>query len=386
MTLTHSPDYVTGDGRGSIITDPKMSIAEKERLEIYNETLRDAQQKGYKPAIVVRLCPWVLYPNGPAHQDKRLVGVPWERDAWDAHTPRLILASGLSIPMVYDVIIGPHITAGTRFRGSGKADSYAELKGCIDLPIGLACDLVRQQNMLNSQGGIFAYEGEHLPQDEDGNWFDQNAKAAVGWNQYLPLPQAAEQAFALMIAHMKEETSKATDAMRSGDKIAMRENRGIRKTQCVHYLLNAGVLSDPPSWFLEHGGASSGSKHVACEGCRQRVEAEISRCKCGYIIDPFRAYGKFYDESSDGGLMTARRMTQEQLKGLGLYPRIKPLKEHLEDLSRTAEINRAAEGGAPYPSAGQMASALATPAAPEKPRAPRKQQEKEPKQEPKKEQ
>lgn len=334
MTLTHNPDYITTDGRGSITTSPLMAPAERERVEVYNETLHDAEQRGFKPAIVVRLCPWTLSPDGAAHQNKRLIGVPYERDAWDAHTPRLTLQSGLSIPIAYEVILAPYITAGTRFRGTGKNDSYAELKGTTDLPIGLACDLVRQQNMLNTQGGIFCYEGEHLPQDAKGKWFDEKVRAAVGWNEYVPLPQAAEQAFERMILHMKEETAKATDAFRSGDKIAMRENRGNRKNQCVHYLLNVGILSDPPAWFLEHGGASSGSKHVACEGCRQRVEANISRCKCGYIIDPFRAYGKFYDESSDGGLMTARRMTLEQLKELGLYPRIKPLKEHLTELSR----------------------------------------------------
>lgn len=336
MTLKHNIGYVTDRGSSGIAIDPLMAPAERERLEVYNEALRDAEQRGFKPAMVIRLCPWTLSPDGAAHQNKRLVGVPYERDQWDAHHPRIALASGLSIPITYEVILSPFVTAGTRFRGSGKTDSYAELRGSVDLPIGLACDLVRQQNRLNTQGGIFAYEGKELPQDADGKWINPTVQTAVGWNEYMPLPVAAEQAFARMILHMKEVASTATDAYRSGDKVAMRESRGNRKNQCVHYLLNVGVLTDPPAWFLEHGGASSGSKHSKCPMCPRRIEAGTVRCQCGYVVDPFLGYGQIYDENSDGGMMTARRMTKAQLVELGLYPRIKPLEEHVSDLNKAA--------------------------------------------------
>lgn len=329
---------------GSIATEPLMAAAERERVDVYNEALRDAYQRGFNPAVVIRLCPWTLSPDGAAHQNKRLIGVPVERDHWDAHQPRMTLANGLSIPITYDVILSPYASAGTRFRGSGKNDSYAELKGTVDLPMVLASDLVRQQNMLNTQGGIFAYEGEQLPQDADGKWFDKTALAAVGWNEYLTLPEAAEQAFMRMINHMKDVSSTATDAYRSGDKVAMRESRGNKKNQCVHYLLNVGILSDPPAWFLEHGGAATGSKTSKCPMCPRRVESGTVRCQCGYIVDAFAGYGKVYDETSDGGLMTARRMSKEQLKTLGLYPRIKPLEEHLADLNK-AETSKSARKG-----------------------------------------
>ena len=322
---------------GSITVDPLMAPAERERLEVYNETIRDAEQRGFKPAIVCRFSPWTLSPDGAAHQNKRLIGVPVERDQWDAHVPRIVLASGLSIPITYDVLLTPYVTAGTRFRGTGKNDSYAELKGSLDLPMGLACDLVRQQNMLNTQGGIFAYEGEHLPQDAKGKWFDEKVNAAVGWNEYMPLPQAAEQAFARMIAHMQDTVSRANDAFRSTDKEAIRENRGNRKNQCVSYLLNVGVLTDAPAWFLERGGSASGSKTAKCPMCPRRIETGTVRCQCGYIVDPFAAYGQLYDENDNGGLMTARRMTREQLETLELYPRIKPLAEHLAEMKRIAK-------------------------------------------------
>jgi hypothetical protein len=67
------------------------------------------------------------------------------------------------------------------------------------------------------------------------------------------------------------------------------------------------------------------------------------KCQCGYIVDPFAAYGQLYDETNDGGLMTARRMTREQLKTLGLYPRIKPLKEHIDSLNEAAAAESRAE-------------------------------------------
>jgi hypothetical protein len=328
--------------QGSITTDPLMAPAERERVEIYNEAYRDAEQRGFKPCSVVRLPPWTLTLDGAAHQNKRLVGVPSERDLWDTAHPRLVLASGLSIPITHHVITAPAITAGTRFRGTGKTDSYAELKATVDLPFGLGCDMVRQQNMFNTQGGIFAYEGAQLPQNADGKWFDAKAPAAVGWNEYMPIAEAVEQAFARMIAHMKELASTATDAHRTGDKVALREVKGNRKNQCVHYLLNVGALTDPPAWFLEHGGAATGSKHSKCPMCPRRIESGTVRCQCGYVLDPFLGYGQIYDENSDGGMMTARRMTKVQLQELGLYPRIKPIEEHIADLNK-AERNKAKE-------------------------------------------
>jgi hypothetical protein len=147
-----------------------------------------------------------------------------------------------------------------------------------------------------------------------------------------------------MITHMKQITSDATDAYRSGDKIAMKEHRGARPKQSVHYLLNVGVLTDAPTWFLEHGGADSGSRTSKCPMCPRRVVAGTVRCECGYIVDPFLAYGKLYDENNDGGLMTARRMTKEQLTELHLYPRIKPLEEHLSDLNRAEKKNAKQQG------------------------------------------
>jgi hypothetical protein len=321
---------------GSITTDPLMAPAERERVEVYNEAYRDAETRGFKPASVIRFCPWTLTLDGAAHQSKRLIGVPSERDLWDAHFPRLVLANGLSIPITHHVITAPCITAGTKFRGTGKTDSYAELKASVDLPMGLGCDMVRQQNMFNTQGGIFCYEGAELPQNADGKWFHPELKAAVGWNEYMPLPQAAEQAFARMLVHMKDIASTATDAHRSGDKVALREVKGNRKNQCIHYLLNVGALTDPPAWFLEHGGAATGSKHSKCPICPRRIEAGTVRCQCGYIVDPFAGYGTAYDEEMPGGLMTARRMTKAQLQELGLYPRIKPLEEHVADLNRAA--------------------------------------------------
>lgn len=343
---THSPDYVEAmlgpnQARPKLTHNPQLGPAELDRLAMFDETWRDLEMRGFPVASVVRFVPWTLSPDGAAHNCKRYVGVPIEPDSWATFVPRIKLKNGLSVPFTHDVITAPYITVGTRFRGRGESDSAAEVKASVDLPLVLARDLAYQQNLYKSQGGIFCYEGSELPQNGSGQWLgDGPNKPRKAWmtkdEMADSIEAAAHQAFDRMLTHMKSIMDQATSAHLSQAKEELREIRGNRFRQSVQYLLNVGVIAEPPTWFMQRFDASA-SKLSQCPMCPKKVEAGTKKCSCGYILDPFGAYGHLYTEESDGGLLTARRMTKEQLKTLGLYPRIKPLEEHLSDKAKEAK-------------------------------------------------
>ena len=335
--LTHTAGYVTDRGPAKLSENPLLAPAERERLEIFEETYRDLEMRGFFPASLIRFAPWTLSLNGAAHSSKRLEGVPIEPDSWATHSPRLKLRNGLSIPFTHHVITAPYITVGTRFRGKGENDSYAEMRASVELPIGLARDMANQQNLYKSQGGVLAYEGAELPQKADGTWLSTKSLAWLTGNESSPsVEKAVYAAFDRLLSHMKATMDQATAAHLSNSKEELREIRGNRFRQAVQYLLNVGVIQTPPSWFTQRFDATSAIANIECPMCSRKVEATRKKCECNYILDPFGAYGKAYTEEDPGGLLTARRMTREQLQTLGLYPRIKPLEEHLKDLDKAA--------------------------------------------------
>jgi hypothetical protein len=347
MAVTHSPDYVEAmvspqAPRGKLSQNPQLAPAERERLEIYEETWRDLEMRGFKHASVIRFAPWSLTLDGAVHSTTpRLYGVPIEPDSWKEHQPRLRFANGLSIPYTHYVCSVPHISVGTRFRGKGEADSYAEIRASVALPIDLARDMAHQQNSYKSQGGIVVYEGANLPQSADGTWLDNGkGNPLTGWltkdERADSIEAACTAGFDRLLTHMKACMDQATSAHRSGSKEELREVRGNRYRQCVQYLVNVGVVAKPPSWFDERFSANNITRTAECPMCAAEVNARSVKCGgCGYIIDPFKAYGHLYTIETEGGLLTARRMTKEQLKTLGLH-NVKPLDEHLEELSKAS--------------------------------------------------
>ena len=337
MTLTHTPDYVgymtsPNQPRPTMTSDPFLSAAERDRIAMYNEAWMDLEQRGFRAASVIRLTPWDISLDGPAHQCKKLPGVPVDPEIFNTVQPRLILSSGYSIPYTHHVITVPYITVGTRFRGHSENDSTTETKASVDVPIVLARDIVQQQNQFRSQGGIFCYEGTELPQNSTGQWF-----AGKGWLTSTEvvdsIEQAAHQAFSRMIQHMNSVMDQATAAHISREKELMREIRGNRFRQAVQYLMNIGSITNPPEWFTERSDSSK-QKTTSCPMCKRRVDLGRVQCECHYVLDPFVGYGNVYTEESPGGLMTARRMTKTQLEKLHLYPRIKPLEEWLQDQNK----------------------------------------------------
>lgn len=335
---THSPDYVEAmtspqAPRGRLSQNPQLSASERDRLEMYEEALYDLEIRGFKQASVLRFCPWDQTLDGVAHNLKKIPGVPIDGEIWRTHQPRVELRNGLSIPFVHHVITAPYVSVGTRFRGRSESDSTAETKASISLPLELARDIVGQQNQFRSQGGVVCYDSNELP----GKLLHGPTAGWVNHKEQMPLVDAIEAAVSRMLIHMNELVNQAEQAYMSDDKNLKREVRGNRFRVAVQYLLNAGQIQHEPQWFTERSEGSK-VKSIDCPMCLKRVAAGAVQCEaCKYIIDPVKGYGHLYTEESPGGMMTARRMTQLQLKELGLYPRIKPHAEWLEDQNRATE-------------------------------------------------
>lgn len=322
----HSPDYTTADG-SRFNQNPMLSPSEIERVTVFNEAWADTHERGFKRTSVILFSPWTLSLDGVSHQGKRIHGVPTDPEMWRTQQPRVQLKDGGSVPVTHHVITVPYIGVGTRFRGTSDENSMAETRASVDLPIGLGKDMAHQHNLNESQGGIVAYDSDLLPEDA------VKIEGIHGWldlRRNVPLQEAFELAYNAMLRHMNSLVGRAEKAFSSGSKTSMNEIRGDRHRVAVQYLLNAGQLTTEPKWYTERS-ESSKQKSVHCPMCRERVNANAVKCGCDYILDPFTAYGKLYTEEMAGGLMTARRMTREQLEFLNLYPRIKPLDEWLAE-------------------------------------------------------
>ncbi len=326
--------YVAPMNEGNNRSPAFLGETDRTRLNKYNEAWNDIRQRGWKPATVIQMQPWDLTLDGPVHQERKIPGVPIDEQVWTSQQPRITLKSGTSIPFTYHVILAPYITVNTRFEGSGETDSYASIASFIDLPITIARDCAQQQNRYRSQGGIFVYEGSDLPfsvaaHKEQNAWTNQN--------ELMLMPQAAEYAFEHMILHMHALLSQAEQAFAGRNEEKMREISGRRHFKAVQYLLNCGKIQKPPDWFTERYSTGSKAKSTVCPACRSRCAADAQRCNCGYILDPFESYGKLYTEEIPGGMLTARRMSKDQLVSLGLYPRIKPHVEWVADQNAEAK-------------------------------------------------
>lgn len=335
MAIETFPGYVPPMTEGPARSPAFLGETDRTRQNKYIEAWNDIRQRGWKPATVIQMQPWDLTLDGPVHQERKIPGVPVDEEVWARQQPRIELKGGISIPFTYHVILAPYITVNTHFEGSGATDNYASISSFIDLPITIARDCAQQQNRYRSQGGIFAYVGAELPFTIPDH---QKLEAWVDHNESKSMPEAAELAFERMTLHMNALVSQAEMAYAGRNEEKMREIAGRRHFKAVQYLMNCGKIQKPPDWFTERYATGSKSKSVNCPSCRTRCAADAQRCTCGYILDPFDAYGKLYTEESEGGMLTARRMSKEQLTALGLYPRIKP---HLEWVAEKNELAKA---------------------------------------------
>ena len=334
MAIDTFPGYVPPMTEGPARSPAFLGETDRTRQNKYIEAWNDIRQRGWKPATVIQMMPWDLTLDGPIHQGRKIRGVPVDEELWAAQQPRLELKGGYSIPFTADVILAPAITVGTRFEGSGETDSYQSIASFIDLPIMQARDCVQQQNRFRSQGGMFVYAGAELPFSIKEH---ATQEAWINHAESMLMPQAAERAFDSMMKHMSALVAQAEMAYATKNIGQLREIAGTRHFTAIEYLLNVGKIKRPPDWFTERYASGSKAKSTKCPMCQARLSESARNCTCGYILDPYGTYGHLYTEESAGGLMTARRMSREQLESLGLYPRIKPHAEWLADQNAAAK-------------------------------------------------
>lgn len=311
-----TPVFTTpvSDGKGGRVVPPFLSPSEEMRSQIYHQTINDLNMRGWKQASVIRLLPWSLSLDGVTHQGRKIIGVPTDEEAWKSFIPRVKIRE-MSVPFIHHIVTDPYITVATSMRGVSAIDSFQSINGIVDTPIALAKDMVQQNDRFEAQGGMVAYEGNHAPGVEEA--------------------PAIELAFDTMVRHLDAKLHQSQEAHVSQNRSQIRECTR-RNTWAIQYMINAGLIL-PPSWFTER---QDNTKEVSskCPNCQARVvPAALSCASCRYILNPFKAYGNFYTEENDGGMVTARRMTREQLQSLGLYPRIKPSKEWIEDQNEAAK-------------------------------------------------
>lgn len=308
----HFTPPITEKGRAM---PPFLSPSEQMRSDTYHETWNELQVRGWKKASVIRLLPWTLTLDGVCHQQRQIPGVPQDEQAWKNFIPRVTLKGGISIPYIHHIVADPYITVGSYMRGVSAQDSYASIKGFVDMPIALAQDMVQQNARFESQGGMIAYEGVHSP----------------GENESTEL----EIAFSTMTQHLDAKLRQAEEAYVSQNKHQLREVTR-RNRWAVQYLLNAGLIAQPPHWFTERMEGSK-EQSTKCPNCQTRVNSAALSCTCGFILQPHKAYGVTFSEETPGGVIALRRLTKEQLEGLGLYPRIKPMAEWIADQNTATE-------------------------------------------------
>jgi hypothetical protein len=157
---THFTPPLTERGRA---LPPFLAPSEAYRKQIYDNTMADLELRGWEAASVIYLLPWSLSLDGPAHQERKIRGVPLDEKEWKVFLPRLKLKGGLSIPYVHYPVLNPYISIGTGFQGPNITESQPLTSAHVSYPMQLAEDVVQQANRHESQGGVFCYKGIHAP-------------------------------------------------------------------------------------------------------------------------------------------------------------------------------------------------------------------------------
>src|SRR6185312_55072 len=131
------------------------------RYNEYRELVNDMNERGWEQASVINLHPFSLYPNGPIHKEKKIVGVPLDEIEWNAH-PSVELSNGSRIPYIHHIIANWEPMVMETVTGIEGSFS-ASIKSKAAMPFDLAGDILHQNNSPTTRGGVVIYKGSHRP-------------------------------------------------------------------------------------------------------------------------------------------------------------------------------------------------------------------------------
>lgn len=306
----------------------------------------DAITRGYQPASLINLHPFVVTAQGVLLHEPKIPGVSLVDEFWESAL-KLKLSSGLEIPFQQHVIANPEFSVGSYTVG-GELDASEVIGSETWWPINLAQDIVEQQNRMEQRGGVFAYEGSHAPMTGNSVHVESGVNQfGVVMNCYCNkcVQKKADDAYDKAISFYTTMFQYAQDNMTSGES---KDKKRVKKMHswCTEYLLKVGVLKQRPSWLLEIGKfvAESTEKPLICD-CGTTALPKAYFCgRCNRIVRPFEAYrdGKV-ELDTPGATVALRQCSKAQLEELGIYPEVLPYEEYRaqRDAERSADGKRA---------------------------------------------
>jgi hypothetical protein len=244
--------------------------------------------------------------TGPIHQvDIRVPAVPLAQDAWLA-APKLKLQSGLEVP--YAVYVFNQWKPLQQKYLLGQID-FEEVNDSGHIwPIQQAEDAVAQNGIGADRGGVFCYEGVHLPCSVEEKALAEHAQL--------------EEAHRVQMNYYTNWYEKASDAYMGRNSTNSWKDlvgKGKYHRWIAMYLFRIGSIKELPPWYQEisQPGAAAQRK---CGSCGHNLEPTAVICspkQCGWVADPFRAFNELHiDAETPGAKLAAKRLTQPELEKL----------------------------------------------------------------------
>lgn len=314
-----------------------ISAMDQARLSQLRSMQIDAIQRQWKPASVINLHPFAVSAQGVLLHEPKIPGVLLADEFWDASL-KLKLSNGMEIPFQQHMIANPEFTVGEYVVGS-ETDATGIMGNKTWWPIELARDIVDQQNRMERRGGVFAYEGSHLPMTGSSPHLERfNNEFGIELTCYCNacVQKQADEAYNSAISFYTAMFEYAQENMMSGDAKDKKRVKYMHRW-CTEYLIKVGVLKQRPPWILEIGKfvAESTEKPLICD-CGATALPKAYFCgRCNRIVRPFEAYrdGKI-ELDTPGATVALRQCTKDQLEDLGIYPEVKPYQEYRADIEK----------------------------------------------------
>jgi len=284
--------------------DPFLTPLQQRAWESYQRLVTEANRRGWQPASVISLHPFHWPVTGPIHQaDIRIPAVPLSEDHWN-NAAKLKLSNGLHIPFTQYVF--------TMWRPSqrkylvGQLD-YEEVNESSHIwPIEQAEDAVHQNNLGADRGGVFCYEGAHIPL--------ANPETRDMERERLEAAHASQM---LYYETMYNRFSDAYTSRQTTNSWRDLVGKGKYHRWIAQYLYRIGRLKSLPAWYEEmvEPGRKANEK---CDQCQQNVEPGSVICRhCNRVLRPFDAFAKLMiDDETPGAKLVAKRCNLNELKVL----------------------------------------------------------------------